>query len=275
MRSASPRCAIENIATRGLPFGRIEQARRVERLAFEPLLEPGRGQQAVEPHRELEALLRREERLEIEDADLVEGRRLDLLDERSPDRDRGRPPRPPPNSAGRSVCSRLRGGRLDAGERQHARCRCWRPVRRAARCRSRTLRRRGKRAEDRDRHAGAAAGRVDGEVGGVAQPLDARRRPGPSRRALPSSVAACCGGERIGATARAARFVFVDPRAEVLAAESCGNVSSRLPRSPLGSMAITGTPSIAASSMSARHSPVLPLPVMPTQTACVTRSRES
>jgi hypothetical protein len=38
-------------------------------------------------------------------------------------------------------------------------------------------------------------------------------------------------------------------------------------------MAMTGTPSIAASSMSEMHSPVLPLPVIPTQTACVTRSR--
>jgi len=43
----------------------------------------------------------------------------------------------------------------------------------------------------------------------------------------------------------------------------------------VGSMAIVGTPSMAASSMSDRQSPVLPLPVMPTQTACVTRSVES
>ena len=34
-------------------------------------------------------------------------------------------------------------------------------------------------------------------------------------------------------------------------------------------MAMTGTPSMAASSMSDRHNPVLPLPVMPTQTAWV------
>jgi hypothetical protein len=36
-------------------------------------------------------------------------------------------------------------------------------------------------------------------------------------------------------------------------------------------MAIVGTPSIAASSIIDRHSPVLPLPVMPTQSAWVTR----
>ncbi len=56
---------------------------------------------------------------------------------------------------------------------------------------------------------------------------------------------------------------------------SRGNVRSRLPRSPLGSMAITGTPSMAASSISPTHRPVLPLPVIPTHTAWVTRSRES
>ena len=54
-----------------------------------------------------------------------------------------------------------------------------------------------------------------------------------------------------------------------------GKVSIRLPRSPLGSMQIAGTPSIAASSSNDRHRPVLPEPVMPTHTACVVRSFES
>ncbi len=54
-----------------------------------------------------------------------------------------------------------------------------------------------------------------------------------------------------------------------------GKVSIRLPRSPFGSMQIAGMPSMAASSSKARHRPVLPLPVMPTHTACVVRSRES
>ena len=48
----------------------------------------------------------------------------------------------------------------------------------------------------------------------------------------------------------APRLVLVDPRPEILRRRALGNVSSRLPRSPFGSMAITGTPSIAASSMS-------------------------
>ncbi len=56
---------------------------------------------------------------------------------------------------------------------------------------------------------------------------------------------------------------------------SSGNVSIRLAMSPLGSIAIAGTPSSAASSSSDRQRPVLPLPVMPMQTAWVVRSRES
>ncbi len=45
--------------------------------------------------------------------------------------------------------------------------------------------------------------------------------------------------------------------------------------SPFGSITSAGMPSSAASSSSEMHSPVLPLPVMPTQTAWVVRSRES
>ena len=43
--------------------------------------------------------------------------------------------------------------------------------------------------------------------------------------------------------------------------------SSRLPRSPLGSMASTGTPPRSVSSISVTARPVLPEPVMPTTSA--------
>ena len=58
-------------------------------------------------------------------------------------------------------------------------------------------------------------------------------------------------------------------------ADRPGKVSIRFARSPLGSMASTGRPSMAASSMRAMPRPVLPLPVMPMQTAWVSRSDES
>ena len=60
----------------------IEQRLQVERLAFQPGLEPRRGQHAVQPHRHVEAVLRREVRLEIDDANLVEGRGLHAANQR-------------------------------------------------------------------------------------------------------------------------------------------------------------------------------------------------
>ncbi len=59
------------------------------------------------------------------------------------------------------------------------------------------------------------------------------------------------------------------------AGRSSGKVSSRFERSPLGSITRAGMWSIAASSSRLISRPVLPLPVIPTQTAWVSRSRES
>ncbi|NCA10215.1 hypothetical protein EBR56_00115 [bacterium] len=54
-----------------------------------------------------------------------------------------------------------------------------------------------------------------------------------------------------------------------------GNASRMLARSPLGSITSVGMPSIAASSTRSIKRPVLPLPVMPTHTACVVNRRAS
>ena len=103
-----------------LPLRRVEQAGGVERLAFEPLGEARGGQQPVEPHGQVEALLRREERLEVDDADLGERRRLDLLNQR---RQIEVPPLRPggPEEAGHERVLAAPGRRVDAGEREHAR----------------------------------------------------------------------------------------------------------------------------------------------------------
>jgi len=66
MRSASPRCAIEI---------------HVERLALQPRVEPGSGEQIVEQHGQLEAIRGGKEGIEVEHPDLVDRGRLDLLDE--------------------------------------------------------------------------------------------------------------------------------------------------------------------------------------------------
>src|SRR5204863_753769 len=62
--------------------GRIQQPRGIERLTLEPLVEPGRGEDRIEFHREIEALAFGKEGLEIHDADLLERRRLNLPDYR-------------------------------------------------------------------------------------------------------------------------------------------------------------------------------------------------
>ncbi len=56
---------------------------------------------------------------------------------------------------------------------------------------------------------------------------------------------------------------------------SSGNVSRRLPMSPLGSMTRQGTPCSSASSSRSMPRPVLPEPVMPTITPWVVRSAGS
>ena len=136
-----------------------------------------------------------------------------------------------------------------------------------------SCRRRSERFQDRHRHAGVAARRVDGEVGRVSQSLDARAVLPPFGQAVLPQFG-LLGGEVGGGQALLARVVLIDPGLKVFAARF-GNVSSRFARSPLGSMTIAGMPSIAASSSRAMQRPVLPLPVMPTQTAWVTRSFES
>ena len=140
---------------------------------------------------------------------------------------------------------------------------------------ARRWRRRVERAQHGQRQAGAAAGRVDRDIDGVAKPLNPLARPGPTRPGPSSTARPSCSANSSGDMPARVRFGRIDPRLENPRAAAAGNVSSRLPRSPLGSMTIAGMPSIAASSSSARHRPVLPLPVMPTQTACVVRSLES
>ena len=71
-----------------------------------------------------------------------------------------------------------------------------------------------KRAQDGDRHAGAAAGRVDRELGGVAQALDAAGVLAPLGQSL-SPPLRFGGGKRVGRLAAATRLVLVDPRPEL------------------------------------------------------------
>ncbi len=71
-----------------------QEAADVERRALHPELEARRGEQVVERQRELEAVLLRVERVEVEHADLGERRLLDLRDQRGDVERSGRWPRP-------------------------------------------------------------------------------------------------------------------------------------------------------------------------------------
>ena len=155
------------------------------------------------------------------------------------------------------MCSRLTGRRIDSRQRQEARGRPAGALREQFGVASDCRRRRRKGAEDRDGNTRPAARRVDRKVGRRAQPLDARAVLAPLGEPLLPGLGLLTPRRRVRRRAGAPRLVRVDPRLGTPPATSEGNVSSRLPRSPLGSIAMTGTPSMAASSMSDRHRPGL------------------
>ena len=116
--------------------------------------------------------------------------------------------------------------------------------------------RRSERLQHRQRQARAAARRVDRDVDGVAEAGDARAVLLPLGQALAPGL-----GRLRGALPRrrcpCARLRRCRSRARSPRAAAPGKLSSRLPRSPFGSMAMAGMPSIAASSSSDRHRPGL------------------
>src|SRR5687767_6123015 len=59
----------------------VEEALDIQRIASRPGVEPGRGDQIVERHRKLQPILGRIKSLQIEDADLVERRFLNGLND--------------------------------------------------------------------------------------------------------------------------------------------------------------------------------------------------
>ena len=258
-----------------LALAGVEQAADVERLALHPGGEPGRGEQVVQLHRQGEPLLGRDRTSPGRSRRPCRTAATAPRGSSPPGRGRGPPAR---RGRGRSRAGCARGWRSDRRRSPGAPAapRPPRPTRSryASRLADQGRRRRGERPEDRQRQPGARcpACRSPGRRRrGTARsaPRPGPSRPAPPARSRPSArrtarARAPCGPPRrdrprAGSPRRAAR----------------GRSSSRLPRSPLGSIAITGMPSIAASSSSDRHSPVLPLPVIPTQTACVVSCFES
>ena len=126
------------------------------------------------------------------------------------------------------------------------------------------------RGQDTDRLPGGRTGRVQGVIDRIAQSQQLLASQPPLRQTLAPALA-------VSAARAGSRFPFaaggfrIDPRLEILRPAGSGKCSSRLPRSPLGSIMIAGIPCRAASSNNPMHSPVLPEPVMPVTTACVVR----
>ena len=165
---------------------------------------------------------------------------------------------------------------VDAEQRQQARRRGRDPLAQRS-ASSRIGRRRcGERLEDRHRQAGAAAGRVDGEVGRVAQALGSARRPGPSRPSPFCQSSACCAANASRRHALAGAASSSSTHGRKSAGARSGKVSSRLREVALRDRSRSpGCRRSRPPRAAPMQSPVLPLPVMPTHTACVTRSLES
>ena len=234
-----------------------------------PRRERRRGQQAVEPHGERRAVLRREERVELEharacaSAAAAPGRRACQVEAvpavhefsmRFDEQD--------------VLAARERIG-VDADEAEQAATRS--PRSRRRRLDVGRVGRRLQRADDVERHAGGGAGRVDREVDRGPQRRDAARGRRPSRRGRPSTSAPAGRRSRRATTPAAWASPSLIHGWKSAGARS-GNVRHRLVRSPFGSMSSAGTPAGRASSMSTTPRPVLPEPVMPTITPWVVRS---
>ena len=132
-----------------------------------------------------------------------------------------------------------------------------------------------KRGQDADRDARIRAGGVDGELRGVLQRAAAARGPMP-QSARPFFQR--CGGlgrQLLGRSLPSRRAASGSTQGWKSCGRRSGKCSSRLVRSPLGSIMMAGMPCKAASSSRPMHRPVLPEPVMPITTAWVVRSAGS
>ncbi len=277
IRSASERWAIEMIDSRGLPSAVYSsRATSSGSPSIQPA-KPGEASRLLSRIASSSPLLGRVERLHVDHADALDRRLSGSAGSGRPCRGRGPAARPCRASCESRMCSRLRIGSAsmptsasspDDGRRD--------PLAEQSASSSIAC---GGAANDRSTVIGSPAlraRRVDGQVDRRRESVgDSLGRLRPSRPVPRASGAAVCCGQFVGRDALAGRFGLRRSRGESRSGRSSGNASSRLPRSPLGSMAMAGTPSMAASSSSARHKPVLPLPVMPTQTACVVRSLAS
>ena len=209
-RSSSERWAVVTIAHRGVRSAREQQRVDVERRALAPRGERRRGEQAVELEGQLLAILRREELVELEHAQLLQRWLLDLADER------------------RQVERLLVGpGVLDEVGQQDvlaARQRVGGDADEAEQAGHEALDLVGdrlgvvgvghlQRSDDVQLDARPRSGRVDREVAGVPQRLDLLGPVAPAGETVRPRLG-LGGGEVVGRLAGRLGLALVDPRAE-------------------------------------------------------------
>ena len=184
----------------------VQQRLHVDRVAAQPEVEARRGEQVVDGHRQAEAVLGREERLQVEDADARRPRVLDARDERRQVEALALRPGVLQDRREQDVLAALHRVAGDADQRQQPRRRGRDRVAQALGVVA--IGRRCQGAEHGQGAAGVAAGRVDREVGSGAQAADALAVLAPPGQALLPARgllrregvdvdAGTCGGARV------------------------------------------------------------------------------
>ena len=172
--------------------GGAEQPSRVERRPAAPGRERRRRDERVQPHRELVPVGGRQERVDLEDAELAQRRLLDLSDQRAEIEVGSGPPVVLEQVRQEDVLAAAERVGLDPDQAEQARDRAFDLVADRLLVRVPRERRRLQRADHVQRHAGLGAGRVERHLGRVAKRLDAlarrsRARRGRAATARPSS----------------------------------------------------------------------------------------
>ena len=216
----------------GFSPGSPEQPARVQRLSFPPCREPGRGQEIVQADREAEAVLLREEGLQVDHSDAIERRRLDLADEGGEVQVAPFLPGALEEVREEDVLPAAHRIGLDPEKGQQARDGGGDPLPQPVRVGRQAGRRRREGAQQVQWQPGLAARSVDGQVHRGTEPAD----PGPVL-APPGEPAAPGLGGAGGVVVRAhplpRRLVLVNPGTEV-GGEEIGEGQKEVSQVPLG-----------------------------------------
>ena len=197
-----------------LAFRGPEQARDVEGLSFHPGREARRGQEVVQGHGQLETLLRREEGVDVQHTELLERRILDGADQLGQVEVAAFVPGVLDDVREQDRFTALDRIRIDAEQREQPGDASLDLLADGFGVFHQRGRRRVEGLEQADRTTGGAPRCVDGEVGRVAQALDALAVLPPIRESVAPEVRRLLGEGR-GVHALARRFAGVHPRFEV------------------------------------------------------------